>query len=71
MGKVYGVSINLLMRNVDQNWYGSLMKNLSQQYSLDNNQYPKTITVATDVLSNHKLDQKYFDNKKKNAECSK
>jgi len=61
----------LLMRNVDQNRYSSLMKNLSQQYSLDNDQYPKTITAATDVLSNHKLDQKYFDNNKKNVEKNK
>ena len=46
----------MLMRGTDQNRYGSLMKGLSQQYSLGNDQYPKTITAATDVLSNHKLE---------------
>ena len=41
------------------------MKGLANQYALGNDQYPRTITAATDVLSNHKLDQKFFDLQKK------
>src|SRR5210317_1862978 len=61
----------LLMRGVDQAKYGSLMKNLCKQFSLGNDQYPKTLVTATDVLSNHRLDQKYYDNKKKIADKRK
>src|SRR5210317_1131036 len=61
----------LLMRGVDQAKYGSLMKNLREQFSLGKDQYPKTLVMATDVLSNHRLDQKYYNNKKKNAEKRK
>ena len=64
-------TVYLLMRSVDQNQYGTLLKNLSQQYSLSNNQYPKMIVVAMDVLSNHRIDQKFFDNRKKNQERMK
>ena len=37
------------------------------QYTLQNNQYPKTISKTTDVLTNHQWDDKYklADNKKK------
>jgi hypothetical protein len=46
----------IYMNNADKKRYGSLMLNLRQQQSLKNNQYPKTIPEATNVLSNHKLD---------------
>ena len=46
----------LLLRGSDQNKYGMLMKGFVSQYSLGNDQYPKTIQTATDVLSNHKFD---------------
>ena len=58
----------LLLRGSDQNKYGSMVKGLAQQFSLGNDQYPKTIIAATDVLSTHKIDQKYFDNQKKAKE---
>src|SRR5210317_1907553 len=61
----------LLMRGADQARYRSLMKNLCEQFSLGNDQYTKTLVMATDVLSNHKLDQKYYDNKKKIVEKKK
>ena len=57
-----------LLRSVDQNKYGSLVKGLSQQFALGNNQYPKDITSATDALSTHRFDQKYYENRKKNNE---
>jgi hypothetical protein len=53
----------LLLRGSDQNKYGTLMKGFVSQYSLGNDQYPKTIQTATDVLSNHKFDATYSENK--------
>jgi hypothetical protein len=61
----------LLIRGSDQTKYGSLTKGFVSQYSLGNDQYPKTITTATDVLSDHKLDQRYWDNQKKNRDRSR
>ena len=42
--------------NSDKTKYGSLLAGLQTQQSLKNNQYPKTITEATNVLSNHRFD---------------
>ena len=58
----------LLLRGSNQNKYGSMVKGLAQQFSLGNNQYLKTIIAATDMLSTHKIDQKYFNNQKKARE---
>jgi hypothetical protein len=44
------------MENSDQAKYGSLLKGLSTQQSLGNNQYPTTITEANNVLSTHRFD---------------
>jgi hypothetical protein len=33
---------------------------------LGQDQYPKTITAATDALSNHKIDPNFYDNQRKN-----
>ena len=60
-----------LLRGADQNKYGSLMKRLAQSYSLKTDDYPNTITGAVEALSNHKLDQKFFDNQKKQKDKSK
>lgn len=51
------------MRNSDQSKYGSLLYNLQQQYSLGNDQYPKTVTSANQVLSNHRFDRPGVKNK--------
>ena len=48
----------LLLRNSDQGKYGSLLTGLSSQFSMQNNQYPKTVRDATDILSNHKFDKR-------------
>ena len=48
----------LLIRNSDQAKYGLLSNGLVSQFSMQNNQYPKTCTAATDILSNHRLDNK-------------
>jgi hypothetical protein len=58
----------LLIRGSDQSKYGSLTKNLTSQYSLGNDQFPKTIATATDVLSNHRLDPKFYENQRHQRE---
>ena len=49
----------IYLNNSDNNKYGSLKKNLQSQYALQNNQYPKTVSKMTDVLTNHQWDEKY------------
>ena len=51
------------LENSDKGKYGTLMTGLQTQQSLNNNQYPKTVTNATNVLSNH-----WFDNAGKNKQ---
>ena len=54
----------LLIRGSDQAKYGSLLKGFVSQFSLENDQYPKTIATAIDVLSNHKIDPKFYENRR-------
>jgi hypothetical protein len=56
---------DLLIRNNDQAKYGSLSNGLVSQFSMQNNQYPKTYTTATDILSNHRFDNRGNSSKKK------
>ncbi|KAL7573431.1 hypothetical protein ACA910_013750 [Epithemia clementina (nom. ined.)] len=56
----------MIMRNSDQAKYRSLTNGLVSQYSMENDQYPKTITAATDILANHR-----HDNFKKRSEHGK
>ena len=46
----------LYLKNADQKKYGSIIQDLSTQQSLHNDQYPKTVINANNVLSNHKFD---------------
>ena len=46
----------LLLHQADQRKYGSLMTVLSTQHSLGNDQYPRNLSQATNVLSNHRHD---------------
>jgi hypothetical protein len=46
----------LYLENADKSRYGSILTGLNTQQSLGNDQYPKTISEANNVLSNHKLD---------------
>ena len=55
----------LLIKGSDQSKYGSIIKGFISQFSLGNDQYPKTIQMVTDVLSNHKLDAKFFENQQR------
>ena len=49
----------------DTSKYGTLMATLNTQNSLGNQQYPKTITEANTVLSNHKFDNVKSQNDRK------
>jgi hypothetical protein len=60
----------LLLRGSDPNKYGSLNQGLVTQFSLGQNQYPSPFTGATDVLSNHKIDARYYKLQKKSRERS-
>jgi hypothetical protein len=55
----------LLIRNSGQAKYGSLSNGLVSQFSMQNNQYPKTCTTATDILSSHRFDNRGNSSKKK------
>ena len=46
----------VFLENSDKAKYGTVVKNLSSQFSLGNDQYPKSITSANHVLSNHPHD---------------
>jgi hypothetical protein len=51
--------------------YGSILTGLITQQSLRNDQYPKTITKAYNVLSNHKFDIVRVASKNPNRNGSK
>ena len=65
----------VLLRNSDPAKYRSLMNVLISQYSMENDQYPKSITTTIDIFANHKhnnyslkKDEKY---KKKDEDDNK
>ena len=47
------------------------MKGLVSQYSMKNDQYPKTMTDAIDVMSKHLFDDAYYDRIKRARERNK
>jgi hypothetical protein len=53
----------LLIRNADQEKYGSIKQKLKTDYSMGQNMYPTSTTGALDILSRHKPDNA---NKKRN-----
>jgi hypothetical protein len=55
----------LLIRNSNKAKYGSLSNGLVLQFSIQNNQYTKSCTTATDILSNHRFDNRGDSNGKK------
>ena len=57
---------------MDQNKYGTLIQGLSSQFSLGQDQYPKTIVDANSILStNHQLNAAYATQLKKQKEKEK
>jgi hypothetical protein len=65
MEKFYGA---LLIRNSDRVKYGPLLTMLTSQYSMTQDQYPKTLVEATKVLELHRFDPSYYERKKKSKE---
>jgi hypothetical protein len=59
----------IYINNADQAKYGTIMAGLITQQSLGNDQYPRTITEASTVLSNHQFD--YSTPKSKNPNIKK
>ncbi len=56
----------MIIANSDRSKYGSILGGLNTQYSLGNDQYPKTVVQAVTVMSNHKFDKKPSEHKKNN-----
>ena len=47
-----------------------MKKNLQSQYALRNDQFPRTVSLTADVLTNHQWDDKYRITDKKKKEHS-
>ena len=58
----------IILKGCDQSKYGSVNENLVSQYSLGNDQYPRSVASIGDVLGNHRYDQRYHELKKKRRE---
>jgi hypothetical protein len=56
----------MLMKNRDQGKYGSLMTNLTTQFSMGTNQYPEYILKAADILTDQKFDKREPKNNNNN-----
>ncbi len=61
----------LYLDNSDKQKYGSLLTGLQTQQSLKNDQYPKSVTEANNVLSNHRFDNAGKTNRQQNASTPK
>ena len=59
-GSFKTLCIHKNLENSDKSKYESILKNLNQQNSFGNNQYPKSITEANSILNNHKYDGSYI-----------
>jgi hypothetical protein len=67
--KIKKISFNafasvVLLRNSDQNNYGTLLETMTTTLALGTNVFPKTKEKALDAMSNHKIDQNYIDLRK-------
>lgn len=49
----------MMLRNGDNNKYGALKGTLNNQYALGNKQWPSSCSAMTDVMTNHRWDDKY------------
>ena len=59
---------HLFLYCADKSKYGSVLTDLRSQYSKETDQYPRTLSKAIDVLSNHQFDPKYYESQKKKRE---
>lgn len=59
-------SAYMLLKNSDQNKFGSLLNGMTTQYAMGNNQFPKNVQKAIDIMSNHRFDNQKEIKKKQN-----
>ena len=57
----------LYLKNADQKKYGSILRGLNTQKTLHNDQYPKTVVDANNVLSNHRFDKTSSNSRNRNG----
>ena len=57
--------VSLLIKVSYQYKYGTLLKLFVSRFSFGGGHYPNNITTVTDVLSNHRLDPKVYENNKR------
>ena len=48
----------ILLRNSDKKKYESIIDGMTSQFSMKNDQFPKSVTDTVDIMSNHKYDNK-------------
>ncbi len=60
----------LLLLSASQAEYGEVNKQLTMQFSMGTDQYPKTLTAAVDILANHKPDNKSAKAKSERSKSS-
>ena len=58
------------LRTADRFKYGSLLKGMDDQFNLGNDQYPKTLLRAHELLTEHKWDQAHHDRQKNKRKSS-
>ena len=61
----------LYLENADRARYGSILSGLDSQFSLENDQYPKTLVAAQNVMQNHTYDPEYKNRKKRKEDSQK
>lgn len=61
----------LLIKNSNQDKYGSLRKDLKQQYARKNDQYPTETADTKDILVNHPWDKTVYTKEKEIKKCEK
>ena len=54
----------LFIENADRTKYGTLVSGLETQFSLSNDQYPKSLIDTQNVIENHTFDPEYRRRKK-------
>ena len=64
------MAANIYVDDSNKNKYGLLVRGFQTQYSLGNNQYPRTVLKGYDVMCNHKWDEAYkgYTKNKKNKD---
>ena len=60
----------ILVDGSDKDKFGSLKKDLRSQFNRGNDQYPKTVEAAQEMLSEHRIDDAYFERRKRQNQRS-